>query len=76
MQINEITHPQQLNEVDIVGGIKKAVSGVQGAVAGFQQQQQQKNVQQNTQAVAKAALQQWNNKLIQLQQAGVPEPQW
>jgi len=76
MQINEITHPQQLNEVDIVGGIKKAVSGVQGAVAGFQQQQQQKTVQQNTQAVSKAALQQWNNKLIQLQQAGVPDTQW
>lgn len=51
-------------------------SGIKGAVAGFQQNQRQRQVQQNTQAVSKAAQQQWNNKLVQLQQAGVPETQW
>jgi hypothetical protein len=74
MQIHEITHKQRLDEVDIIGGIKKAVSGVQGAVAGFQQSQQQRQVQQNTAALAKAALQQWNNKVIQLTQAAGGQP--
>ena len=74
MQIHEITHKQRLDEVDIIGGIKKAVSGVQGAVAGFQQNQQQRQVQQNTAALSKAALQQWNNKVIQLTQAAGGQP--
>jgi hypothetical protein len=67
MQIHEITHKQRLDEVDIIGGIK-------GAVAGFQQSQQQRQVQQNTAALAKAALQQWNNKVIQLTQAAGGQP--
>lgn len=74
MQIHEITYKQRLDEVDIIGGIKKAVSGVQGAVAGFQQSQQQRQVQQNTSALAKAAQQQWNNKVIQLTQAAGGQP--
>jgi len=75
MQIYELTQSkQQLDEIDIVGGIKKAVGGVQGAVAGFQQSQQQRAVQQNTQGVAKAAMQQWNNKVIQLTQAAGGQP--
>jgi hypothetical protein len=67
MQIHEITHKQRLDEVDIIGGIK-------GAVAGFQQSQQQRQVQQNTAALAKTALQQWNNKVIQLTQAAGGQP--
>jgi hypothetical protein len=74
MRINEILlQEQKLDEVPTLGQI---ASGVRGAVAGFQQGQQQRAVQQNTQAVAKAALQQWNNKLIQLQQAGIASTQW
>lgn len=74
MQINEITQPRQLNEVDIVGGIKSAAAGVQNFVGNLQQQQQQKTVQQNTQAVATAAQKQWNNKVLQLTQASGGQP--
>lgn len=74
MQIHDITKKQQLDEVDIVGAAKKAVAGVQGAVAGFQQSQQQRQIQQNTSALAKAAMQQWNNKVIQLTQAAGGQP--
>ena len=69
MQIYELTQAkqEQLDEIDIIGGIK-------GAVSGFQQSQQQRQVQQNTAALSKSAQQQWNNKVIQLTQAAGGQP--
>lgn len=45
-----------------------------GMVGNLQQKLQTRKVQQNTSMAAKAALQQWNNKVIQLTQAAAGQP--
>lgn len=71
MRIDEISLGQ------IGAGIKGAIAGSKagtGATAGFNAAAQAKGVQQNTQAVANAALTQWNNKVLQLMQANQGQP--
>lgn len=58
MQIHEIT----LTEAGILQGIKRAASGVQGAVAGYKQSQQQRKLQD----VSARAVKVWNNYAQQL----------
>lgn len=71
MRIDEISLGQ------LGAGIKGAISGAKagtGATSGFNAAAQAKGVQQNTQAIANAAFQQWNNKALQLLQASGGQP--
>lgn len=65
MQIHEIT----LTEAGILQGIKRAAAGVQGAVSGYKQNQQQRKLQD----VSARAVKVWNQYAQQLK-AATPDP--
>jgi hypothetical protein len=72
MRINEILlQEQKLDEVPTLGQI---ASGIQGAVAGFQQGQQQRALGGQQSALAKTAYDQWNRKVMALTNAAGGQP--
>jgi hypothetical protein len=67
MRINDLKKKETVNEIDLVGAVK-------GAAQGWQQSQQQRQTAQNTKLLAQAALRQWSNKVMQLNQAAQGQP--
>jgi carbamate kinase len=79
MQIHEILTEQRLDELPaalgkLAQGAKNVAAGVQGAAAGFQQSQQQRAFTGQQSALAKAAYDQWNRKVMALSNAAGGQP--